>query len=69
MPAIDQALALGDDVHSERERLHVSAVAEMKRGDGLAAQAILGRIAAEYPRDRIAVRLATFRRKTDAGSL
>lgn len=53
-----QAVALADDAGSERERLHVSAVAEMQRGDQLAAQRILARIAAEYPRDRLAVRLA-----------
>lgn len=53
-----QAVALADDVKTEREGLHVSAVAAMQRGDGAAATEILGRIAAEYPRDRIAVRLA-----------
>src|SRR6185503_12241159 len=53
-----QAIALAGDAHSERERQHVSAVAAMQRGDGAGAHEILGRIAAEYPRDRIAVRLA-----------
>src|SRR5262245_50500994 len=52
-----QAVASADDAHSERERLHVSAVAAMQRGDQLAAHGILGQIAAAYPRDRIAVRL------------
>jgi tetratricopeptide (TPR) repeat protein len=53
-----QAVASADDARSERERLHVSAVAAMQGGDGAAAHEILGRIAAGYPRDRIAVRLA-----------
>ena len=53
-----QAVALADDVHSERERLHVSAVAAMEHGDPAAAFNVLARIAAEYPRDRLAVRLA-----------
>jgi tetratricopeptide (TPR) repeat protein len=53
-----RAVALADDARSERERLHVSAVAAMERGDQLAAHEVLARIAAAYPRDRIAVRLA-----------
>jgi tetratricopeptide (TPR) repeat protein len=53
-----QAVALAGDAHHERERLHVSAVAAMQRGEQAAAHDILGRIAAEHPRDRIAVRLA-----------
>src|SRR6266850_1826911 len=53
-----QAVALADDVRSERERLHVGAVAAMQRGDQAAAFDVLARIAAEYPRDRLAVRLA-----------
>jgi tetratricopeptide (TPR) repeat protein len=53
-----EALALADEARSERERLHVSAVAAMERGDPLAAHQILGRVAADHPRDRIAVRLA-----------
>jgi tetratricopeptide (TPR) repeat protein len=53
-----QAVAVADDAHHERERLHVGAVAAMQRGDQLAAHDTLARIAAEYPRDRIAVRLA-----------
>jgi tetratricopeptide (TPR) repeat protein len=53
-----QAVSLADDQRSERERLHVSAVTAMQRGDQAAAHDVLGRIAADYPRDRIAVRLA-----------
>jgi hypothetical protein len=52
------ALALADDARDERERLHLGAVAAMQRGDQVAAHDAIGRIAAEYPRDRIAVRLA-----------
>ena len=52
------ALALADDARNERERLHLAAVAAMQRGDQVAAHDAMGRIAAEYPRDRIAVRLA-----------
>jgi tetratricopeptide (TPR) repeat protein len=54
----DQAVALADDVRSERERRHVDAVAAMQRGDQAGAFDVLARIAADYPRDRIAVRLA-----------
>ena len=53
-----QAVALAGDVRSERERQHVDAVAAMQRGDGAGALDVLARIAAEYPRDRVAVRLA-----------
>jgi tetratricopeptide (TPR) repeat protein len=53
-----QAMALAGDARSERERLHIGAVAAMERGDPLGAHEMLGRIAAEHPRDRIAVRLA-----------
>src|SRR5215468_9985501 len=52
------ALALADEARDERERLHVGAVAALQRGDQVAAHDAMGRIAAEYPRDRIAVRLA-----------
>jgi tetratricopeptide (TPR) repeat protein len=53
-----QAIALADDAHHERERLHVTAVAAVHRGDQAAVHDVLGRIADAYPRDRIAVRLA-----------
>lgn len=53
-----QAVALAGDARSERERLHVDAVAAMQRGDGATALDVLARIAAEHPRDRVAVRLA-----------
>ncbi len=53
-----QAVALADEAHDERERQHVAAVDAMQRGDQAAANETLRRLAAEYPRDRIAVRLA-----------
>lgn len=52
-----KAVASADDARSERERLHVSAVAAMQKGDQAEAFDVLARIAAEYPRDRLAVRL------------
>jgi tetratricopeptide (TPR) repeat protein len=56
-PAAEQAVALADTVTHERERQHVQAVAAMHRGDPATAYDLLGRIAAEYPTDRIAVRI------------
>jgi tetratricopeptide (TPR) repeat protein len=53
-----QAVASAGDVHSERERQHVDAVAAMQRGDQAGTLDVLARIAADHPRDRIAVRLA-----------
>jgi tetratricopeptide (TPR) repeat protein len=55
--AAKQAVALADAAHHERERLHVHAVDAMQRGDSASAYQVLERIAAEYPTDRIAVRL------------
>lgn len=57
MPAARQAMARADDAHHERERRHVQAVDAMQRGEQLAAYEVLGQIAAEYPTDRIAVRI------------
>ena len=57
MPAAQQAVMRADDARHERERLHVQAVAAMQRGDQATAYDVLGRIAAEYPTDRIAVRI------------
>jgi tetratricopeptide (TPR) repeat protein len=56
--AATQAAAAADSAHDERERQHVTAVAAMQRGESLAAFRVLDRIAADYPTDRIAVRLA-----------
>ena len=55
--AAEQARALGDGAHHERERLHVRAVDAMDAGDSATAYATLERIAAEYPTDRLAVRV------------
>ncbi len=52
-----QAAALADDARHERERRHVQAVGAMQRGDQATAYDLLGQIAAEYPTDRIAVRI------------
>ena len=54
------ALALADDARDERERLHVHAVDAMQRCDAAAAQASLEQVAAQYPTDRIGVRLLSF---------
>ncbi len=56
--AARQATAGADAAHDEREREHVLAVAEMQRGDAIAAHERLRRLAARYPTDRIAVRIA-----------
>src|SRR5499426_239017 len=55
--AARQATAVAEDVHDERERLHVRAVGALQRGDHAAAYDVLGQIAARYPTDRIAVRI------------
>jgi tetratricopeptide (TPR) repeat protein len=54
------AMAAADDVHSDREQLHVQAVDAMHRGQSLTADDILGQIGAQYPTDRLAVRLLGF---------
>src|SRR5262249_486548 len=56
MSAGGQAVALADEAHQPRERLHVSAVAALCRGDQVVAQDVLAGIANDSPRDRIAVR-------------
>jgi tetratricopeptide (TPR) repeat protein len=54
------AMAAANDLHSEREQLHVQAVDAMHRGEPLAADALLTQIGAQYPTDRLAVRLLGF---------
>jgi tetratricopeptide (TPR) repeat protein len=54
------AMAAANDVHSEREQLHVQAVDAMHRGQSLAADELLAQIGALYPTDRLAVRLLGF---------
>ena len=56
-PAAQQAVALADAAHHERERLHVQVVDAMQRGDSATGYRLLERITAEYPTDRIAVRI------------
>jgi tetratricopeptide (TPR) repeat protein len=55
--AARQATAVADDARHERERLHIRAVDSMGRGDHAATYDVLGQIAAQYPTDRIAVRI------------
>jgi tetratricopeptide (TPR) repeat protein len=54
------AMAAVNHVHTEREHLHVQAVDAMHRGQPLVADTLLERIGAQYPTDRIAVRLLGF---------
>jgi tetratricopeptide (TPR) repeat protein len=51
------AAGLAEAVQHERERLHVEAADAMQRGDHPGAYERLGRIAAQYPTDRMAVRI------------
>jgi tetratricopeptide (TPR) repeat protein len=50
--------ALASEPHDEREGEHVQAVAALQRGDTIGAHDRLRRMAARYPTDRIAVRIA-----------
>ena len=56
--AAQLAVARADTAHDEREHDHVQAVAALQRGDAIAAHDRLRGLAARYPTDRIAVRLA-----------
>jgi tetratricopeptide (TPR) repeat protein len=56
--AAEQAVAQAETAHDEREHDHVQAVAALQRGDVIAAHDGLRGLAAQYPTDRIAVRLA-----------
>ncbi len=56
--AAQQAVARAGEGRHEREREHAQAVAAMQRGDQTTAHDRLGVIAARYPADRIAVRIA-----------
>jgi tetratricopeptide (TPR) repeat protein len=55
-----QAMATASDVHTEREHLHVQAVDAMHRGKQVIADEILDQLGAQYPTDRMAVRLLGF---------
>jgi hypothetical protein len=46
--AAQRAVALADEVHHERERLHVHAVDAMQRGEPATAYDLLGQITAQY---------------------
>jgi tetratricopeptide (TPR) repeat protein len=54
------AMAAVNDMRTEREQLHVQAVDAMHRGQPLVADELLTRIGAQYPTDRVAVRLLGF---------
>jgi tetratricopeptide (TPR) repeat protein len=54
------AMAAANDLHHEREQLHVQAVDAMHRGEPLVADEVLAQIGARYPTDRLAVRLLGF---------
>jgi tetratricopeptide (TPR) repeat protein len=54
------AMASANDVHSEREQLHVQAVDAMHRGQSVAADELLAQVGTQYPTDRLAVRLLGF---------
>jgi tetratricopeptide (TPR) repeat protein len=56
--AAQQAVARADEAHHERERGHLRAVDAMQRGEQVTAHALLEELAARYPTDRIAVRIA-----------
>jgi tetratricopeptide (TPR) repeat protein len=58
--AHQHVMALADDARDEREHLHARAVDAMQRCDQAAAQALLEQVAAQYPTDRIGVRLLSF---------
>jgi tetratricopeptide (TPR) repeat protein len=54
------AMVAANDTRSEREHLHVQAIDAMHRGEPLVADDLLERIGAQYPTDRMAVRLLGF---------
>jgi tetratricopeptide (TPR) repeat protein len=54
------AMGAANDLRSEREQLHVQAVDAMHRGEPLAADELLTQIGAQYPTDRLAIRLLGF---------
>jgi tetratricopeptide (TPR) repeat protein len=60
LEAHQQVMALADAVCTERERLHVQAVDAMQQCDTMTSQALLEQISAQYPTDRVAVRLLSF---------
>ena len=60
LEAHQRALELADDVHDERERLHVEIVDAMKRHDRAAALHGLEQLGERYPNDRMGMRVLSF---------
>lgn len=60
LAAHQQAMALADDVHEEREHLHLQTVDAMRSCNGAAALHHLEAIADRYPADRMAMRVLSF---------
>jgi tetratricopeptide (TPR) repeat protein len=60
LAAHQQAIALADEVHNEREHLHLQTVDAMQRCDGATVQTLLEQLTVQYPIDRVAVRLLSF---------
>lgn len=60
LAAHKQAMARADDVHDERERLHLQTIDAMRWRDGAAAMHHLEEIAEHYPADRMAMRVLGF---------
>ena len=58
--AHQQAMALADEAHDEREHLHLQTVDAMQSGNGAAALHHLEAIADRYPADRMAMRVLSF---------
>jgi tetratricopeptide (TPR) repeat protein len=55
-----QAMTAAQDVRTEREHLHLQAVDAMHRGEQVVADDLLDQIGAQYPTDRMAIRLLGF---------
>jgi tetratricopeptide (TPR) repeat protein len=60
LAAHHQAMALADDVHDEREHLHLQTVDAMRSHNGAMALQHLEAIADRYPADRMAMRVLSF---------
>jgi tetratricopeptide (TPR) repeat protein len=60
LAAHQQAMALADDVHDEREQLHLQTVDAMRSRNNAAALQHLETIAEHYPGDRMAMRVLSF---------
>lgn len=60
LEAHQQAMALADEAHDEREYLHLQTVDAMRSGNGAAALQHLEDIAEGYPGDRMAMRVLSF---------